>query len=118
LTIRIQLGAKDVAASHILAYIVIPAVVIMSPALLGATLRVFLPDQGRISLSILAGVIMALVADASASGVHHYLQIRGLPEQMANMLVTGVIVVRVGLHSGIASLGIRFVDRRRMGAPP
>ena len=99
-------------------YIAIMVVIIMAPAILGALLRMFLRTMHPISLGFLTGIIMTLLY-STASGDHGltYLvrisQEINFTERMTNLHVTAIIAFQIYLMSAIASVGIRFMDRKK-----
>ena len=108
----------EMTAIMIIIYIAFMAVIIMSPAILGAILRIFLRAIHPITLGILTGVVMTLLYSA-VSGDHGltYLvrtfQETNFSERMTNFHVTAIIAFQIFLMSAIASIGIRFIDRKK-----
>ena len=106
----------------ILLYVSIFAIVMLAPALLGALLRIFLRETPPTAVGLLAGALLTLLYSAR-SGDHgaaffvRSFQEAHIPERLANVQVTAIIVFQIVFMAAIASLGIRFIDRRRKSHP-
>lgn len=106
----------------ILLYVAIFAGVMLAPALLGALLRIFLRETPPAAVGLLAGAILTLLysarsGDHGAAYVVRSFQEAQIPERMANVQIAAIIVFQLLFMAAIASLGIRFIDRRRKPHP-
>ena len=103
--------------------IAIVLIVLLSPALLGAVLRLACRKTYVRSLSVAIGVLFAILQAAFASEQSgalyqvNSLQEHNFPTGAINALVVLAVVFQIGIYAAIASLGIKLTDKLRGSDP-
>jgi len=98
-------------------------IVLFSPALLGAVMRLACRKTNIRSLSFAIGVLFALLQAAFASEQSgalrqvNSMQEHNFPTGAINAMVVLTVVFQIGFYAAIASFGIRLTDKLRGSDP-
>lgn len=94
-------------------------VVLLSPAILGALLRLACRKTHIDSLSIAIGFFFALLTAAFSGGEVGVLDLvdrfreNGFSAGTLNAITVFIVAIKIGIYAAIASIGIRLTDKLR-----